>query len=664
MDSHLDGSIWIDSEAGCRLSYIISTVDNVLFSGTNISAGKDIDGSESLLICQNIDTRATKENSNEWRDWTRFFSLRVVGTHLPQNTNTDSIAGSDAVNEDETIAVDECLCEGYSDVNHSGLKHFRTALLQGLIDSVLSECKNVPKFEADKEYSKYAEFHPFPLVESGLCSVEVNKEEKTNQVDDSRSRASSLQRHQLGFLGEEKLPVSPELAASQEKSHGEIAVCKWEIDSMAIKISEGSRGNQPPHKKSVSRNSPRYLPSYSTRLKDSEDHSNAGDRGFGVSGGFILTARPCCSISNANTSVASPHEIDHVEASEQEASKQQISKIFGNRRKSYERPFHESRIGLTTPIDMHSLSGRAKLRLPLTALPQPTASNHGLEGVGGRDGRAYHAMETHGDGCIPSPISSSVHGGGHPNVPANRPSRSSSAMERAVVSGRGISRDSLRVIRADADPLMLLNHHKASWASSGASRVEENASSVAPRNLIEQELGPAVSRPSAFLGGRSAVAAGVQSSRGPSRQGAAVIDGWGRAGRGFSAAERAQALLRPEGGLCEGAALGVRCLDLLERPCSVRQGAARWRGGSERSMGGDARVGAGKGSEAFGTYAARGEANMKLGGGGGGGGSGGAGLCHFAPLRRCPLAYCEDVLLRRWGAGKQAGCLKPGGGRS
>jgi hypothetical protein len=138
MDFHLDGSLWIDTEAEIRLSNIVSNIDDFLFDECESSEGSHAD--DTLLICQNIDTRASKEKSHEWKDWAQFFSIRAVGTGAFV-LEDESYPECSVVNEDEFIAFDDSQDTEMSlGANLPSIENCRFALLQGLVDSVLAGC--------------------------------------------------------------------------------------------------------------------------------------------------------------------------------------------------------------------------------------------------------------------------------------------------------------------------------------------------------------------------------------------------------------------------------------------------------------------------------------------------------------------------------------------
>jgi hypothetical protein len=126
-DSHLDGSLWIDNEAELRLRRTISSVDNLIFQDCSCTS------ENPLLICQNIDTRAAKEESEEWRDWTGFFTIRVLGTRTSDCSISCPFNNADDL-EEEILYMDES-----DDLSNSTLENIRLALLDGLIESILSD---------------------------------------------------------------------------------------------------------------------------------------------------------------------------------------------------------------------------------------------------------------------------------------------------------------------------------------------------------------------------------------------------------------------------------------------------------------------------------------------------------------------------------------------
>jgi hypothetical protein len=139
-ESHWDGSLWIDKEAELRLRETISSVDNLLFQDISHQSGSP------LLICQNIDARAMKEESEEWRDWACFFAIRVLGTH-PSSCSISSPC-NEYDHEEEIFAADAS-----ADSDDSTLEKIKSALFDGLMQSVLSDVTDLnppllaPKFD-------------------------------------------------------------------------------------------------------------------------------------------------------------------------------------------------------------------------------------------------------------------------------------------------------------------------------------------------------------------------------------------------------------------------------------------------------------------------------------------------------------------------------------
>ncbi len=126
-DAHLDGSIWVDKEAEMRLKKTISTMDDMLFRDCSYHS------ENPLLICQNIDARAAKEETEEWRDWTGFFAIRVLGTCAIDHSSSSSCHDTDD-NVEEIFVVDES-----DDSCTLTLENIRLSLLDGLIKSMLSD---------------------------------------------------------------------------------------------------------------------------------------------------------------------------------------------------------------------------------------------------------------------------------------------------------------------------------------------------------------------------------------------------------------------------------------------------------------------------------------------------------------------------------------------
>jgi hypothetical protein len=130
-DFHLDGSLWIDKEAEMRLRKTIASVDNMLYQECSYHS------ETPLLICQNIDARAAKEESDEWRDWAGFFAIRVLGT--PPSGCSILTPCMDADDHDEEIFdVDES-----DDSGNQTLENIKLALLDGLVKSILSDVSDL-----------------------------------------------------------------------------------------------------------------------------------------------------------------------------------------------------------------------------------------------------------------------------------------------------------------------------------------------------------------------------------------------------------------------------------------------------------------------------------------------------------------------------------------
>jgi hypothetical protein len=130
-DSHVDGSLWIDKEAEMRLRKTIASVDNMIYQDCSYHS------ENPLLICQNIDTRAAKEESDEWRDWTGFFAIRVLGTH-PSSCSILAPCNDADDYEEEIFDVDESDNSG-----DQTLENIKLALLDGLVKSILSGLSDV-----------------------------------------------------------------------------------------------------------------------------------------------------------------------------------------------------------------------------------------------------------------------------------------------------------------------------------------------------------------------------------------------------------------------------------------------------------------------------------------------------------------------------------------
>ena len=125
----LAAAMWVDGEAEARLCSIFSTIEDELFRDT-LRCTKL---ANPLLICSNIDARAAKEESDEWKDWADFFTIRAVGSSLSLDSRDFDFF--DEPLEEEIICIDDSTEDSSKRIGPT----FRHELLQGLVDSVICD---------------------------------------------------------------------------------------------------------------------------------------------------------------------------------------------------------------------------------------------------------------------------------------------------------------------------------------------------------------------------------------------------------------------------------------------------------------------------------------------------------------------------------------------
>jgi hypothetical protein len=125
----LDRNEWIDHDAELQLGRILHDVDKILFEEESSRCP------DPLLICQNIDSRAAKDESDEWKDWANFFTIRVHGISASKSGQSEKFENCVKISPDQPDEIIEC------DANQDNLwtaEALRIALLEGLVDEILS----------------------------------------------------------------------------------------------------------------------------------------------------------------------------------------------------------------------------------------------------------------------------------------------------------------------------------------------------------------------------------------------------------------------------------------------------------------------------------------------------------------------------------------------